>query len=204
MTNNDIFYGTVFAAENPLPLILCSVLTGALLGIVLDSASLLERIFGKNRIIRFFVDFLSVLTAYLFLFVCALNFNNGMVRWYHVFFSFVSYKVYKKTLSHIILKILDMLCAAVRKICSAVSAVTAFAARPVRAVFAAASKAYGRAEAKHCRRVSENLYKKEKLKFTKAAGRGFGLVGDNLPRNDGDNKWKIKKSENRQRLQFYL
>ena len=203
MLENDFFAGTVFGFENPVPLMLFALFTGIAAGLFFDMMSLTVKLFGVNRIIIFFTDFFTVLSGYLFLFCCALNYNNGEIRWYHILFCAAGYKIYKYTLSSAVLKAIGFIYNIVEK---ALLYLLRLILKPIKLFESYILKA-NKKISNYCRKQQiKKSYKREKKKFAKAASAGFGLfmVLKNDDINDGEKKkWKTKGSVNSQPVQFF-
>ena len=109
MMTGEIFKNTVFDASEPFSLMVLALITGALLGMSFDISNTLQKLIGKNAVFVFAADMLSVVCAYLFLFVCALDVNDGILRWHHLLFAFLGMLFYRKTISKIFTALLDLL-----------------------------------------------------------------------------------------------
>ncbi len=190
MTNSDIFKNTVFDHINPFPMLICSVLAGILLGMMLDVFSLTERFFGKNRIIIFFTDMISVVFSYLFLFVCAYNFNCGMIRWYCVVISLGALRIQRRLMSKPFLKLCAFLINTVEKILKIASKILCF---PTKKLFGLSVFVYRKAAKKTLSLSRWQAYLYEKNKIAARAADGFGLA----PRVKEEKEWKKTKRTSR-------
>ncbi len=190
MTNSDIFKNTVFDHINPLPMLLCSVVAGILLGMMLDVFSLTERFFGKNRIIIFFTDMISVVFSYLFLFVCAYNFNCGMIRWYCVVISLGALRVQRRLMSKPFLKLCGFLISTVEKTLKIALKILYF---PIKRLFGLSVFVYRKAAKKTLSLSRKRAYLYERNKIAARAADGFGLV----PRTKEEKEWKRTERTNR-------
>ena len=203
MTNSDIFKNTVFDHASPLPMLMCSVLAGILFATLIDAFSLTERFFGKNKIIRFLTDLLAVIFSYLFLFVCAYNFNNGIIRWYCIVALLIAVKVHRSAVSRQLLKILNFLADITQKLFSFLLSVVLY---PLRKIYSALVKSYRFAAQKIAVAKRNAFYKKEKHKISSRANNGFGLapiLKEEKEWNRTEKTKRVKKSASRRRLRFF-
>lgn len=190
MRNSDIFKNTVFDHINPFPMLVCSVVAGLLFGVLIDFFSLSERFFGRNRIITFFTDIVSVITTYLFLFVCAYNFNCGIIRWYCVVIAFATFRFYRKTLSLPFLSVCGFLFDTAGK---AVSFLIKTLSIPIKKLFDLCVAIYRKFRKISFEVSRKNIYLHEKTRISQMALAGFDLV----PSLKEEKKWKRTKRTNR-------
>ncbi len=199
---NDIIFGGVFERHNALPMLLCALAAGVVCGLFTDIFGVGEKFFGKNPVLSFFSDFLAVLSAYIAIFVCALNFNDGVVRWYHVVVVFIGYKAYLHMFSALVKRVLDIICSVVQKLLKL--AVLLFII-PLKFLYGIAKVLLLKPLEKLLRFISYKAQKtvknykftKEHKKYSRLAFSGFGLTG-NVCFNEEDNikngKQKDRKS----------
>ncbi len=188
MTNSDIFKNTVFDHISPFPMLVCSVAAGLLLGMMLDVFSLTERFFGKNRIISFFTDAIAVVLTYLFLFVCAYNFNCGLIRWYCLVFCLVVLRLQRKLMSKPFLKLCDFLLCALEKALNLASKLLSF---PIKKLFSLCVFVYRKTAKRTVAFLRNRAYIHERNKIASSAGMGFGLMTQ--PKEEKEWK-KIKRT----------
>lgn len=162
----------VFLAEKPLPMLAASFVIGIGVSLCIDILSN-ERTFGSKPVFRFFTDFFSVIAAYFMEFLCALNFNNGIIRWYHAASLFLAVFLYKKLLSEYVVLVLNITISAITKmlefIIKYIALILKFITLPVLSVYAKTNHAIYR---KH----AENKFKKYRKAYFALASRGFYLV----------------------------
>ena len=171
--NDTIFKGTVFDSANPVPMLICSFVIGFFAGMLFDTFSLTEKIFGKNRVIKFFTDAVSFLVSYLMLFICAYNYSFGIIRWYCYVFCLAGFKAYKKSLSAVYLKTADIAFGVVGK---TIRLLLRILKKPILAFCRLAVSAYRRFKKKWCGFCAGKRYAKEKKNYENSAAHGFYLV----------------------------
>lgn len=93
---------------------------GVILGMLYDVFRVKRRLFGSNALVLFFDDLIfSMLALTCFLFTVFVV-NNGIFRWFEVFFCLVGFCLYSATISKIVIAIFfwvaDLLRAVVKKI----------------------------------------------------------------------------------------
>lgn len=187
MTTNDFFKDTVFSASNPLALMVCAVIVGVLFGVFKDLMKIPERLFGKNAVLIFVSDFIGIVFAYLFMFVCALNFNHGIIRWYHFVMSFFALFVYKNTLSSAVVLVLDRLCCLVGRVAGLIIKIIIY---PVNLIKKVLEAFYNKTSVMISCYIRKRRYEKKRIKYYKSASKGFGL----LPYKKGEKKNNVKKT----------
>ena len=173
MTTSDIFKNTVFDHISPFPMIVCSVAAGILLGMMFDVFSLTERFFGKNRIIIFFTDVISVILTYLFLFVCAYNFNGGIIRWYCVVLCLAFLRLQRKLISKPFLKLCNLVLGITEKTLKLASKILGF---PTKKLFSFCVFVYRKTAKRTVVFLRNRAYIHERNRIVSRAGRGFGLA----------------------------
>lgn len=175
MMENEFFKGTVFFSADPLPLLLMSLAVGGLSGFLRDLLDLFCRLVGKNRAAVFFADLFSVLFCYSALFVCALNEENGILRWYHAVLAIIGFRLYRTLFSPSVQKILSFLLSLIRH---AVQALLF----PLRLLAGYAAKLSDKRRASAHLRREKREYEKSKKSWLRLASRGF----DCLPPRTGE------------------
>ncbi|MBE6623097.1 MAG: hypothetical protein E7621_02810 [Ruminococcaceae bacterium] len=190
MTTGDFFKDTVFSSSNPFALMLCAAITGILFGVFKDVMKIPEKLIGKNSVLIFASDFSGIVCAYLFVFICALHFNHGIIRWYHPVISAVFLFVYKKTVSKAVVWFFDKLCGLVIKILQTVYKLFMY---PVNLIKKLLQKLYDRASVFIILFVQKRKYDKKRVKYHKSASTGFNLV----PYKKGEHKNNVKKTRSR-------
>ena len=198
MTSSDIFKNTVFDHPEPFSMLVCSLVAGLILRMLVDVFSVTEKYLGKNMILCFFADFFSVVGAYLFLFVSAYNFNNGIIRWYCIAICIAGYCIFRKFISKPFIKCI----VCVADICGKIfSFVTKLLFLPAKKFYRLLIVVYRRMLSL-VRSLSRNrAYKREKNKVSASAERGFFLA----PHLKEEKEWnrtkiqkRVKRLENRQ------
>lgn len=165
----------VFLPEKPLPMLISSFIVGIVLSLCLDIFSG-KRISGSNSAIRFFTDLVSVLLSYFIEFLCALNFNNGIIRWYHIAVLVVAVLLYKKFLSVYVVSTFDLVYIAVTKIIKLIIRCITFLLKTIVSPFFAI---YKRASVVITKKCDENNYNKYKKAYISLACAGFYLADIN-------------------------
>ncbi len=182
---DDFFKDTVFDASEPFSLMVLALIAGALLGASFDISKTLQKLIGKNAVFVFTADMLSVICAYLFLFVCALDLNDGILRWHHLLFAFLGLLFYKKTLSKAVTTLLGFVVYAFGVIAKTASGIALY---PI----ALAKKYIIRLSKKLYTAISEHIKKKEfknaLKKHTAASAIGFEVVPYIREENKKDGK----------------
>jgi hypothetical protein len=187
MTTGDFFKDTVFSASNPVALMLCAAITGILFGVFKDVMKIPEKLLGKNPVIIFVSDFSAIICAYLFMFICALDFNHGIIRWYHTVIFSVFLFVYKKTVSKAVVLFFDKLCGLLIKILRIVYKLFMY---PVNLIKKLSQKLYNSISKYIILFVQKRKFDKKRVKYQKSAATGFGLV----LYKKGENKNNVKKT----------
>lgn len=199
MTEINTAESGIFAPEHPLPFIIYAAVLGVVLAFCFDFFSLGDRLFGRNKVILFFTDLLSVISAYFLLFAGALHYNDGIIRWYHAASVISGYRLYKRVLSHSVKILLDKAYSVLEKIIKTAFAVLIF---PIKLLSGFSVKLYRSFVRVSGVVATEALYKKEKNKFAVSARHGFGMnyhLADNKHKNKKGRSetkgWKTKRSE---------
>lgn len=164
--------GGVFLAEKPLPMLVASFITGIAVSFCIDVFSN-SRIAGNKPVLRFFTDFFSVTAAYFAEFLCALNFNNGIIRWYHAASLFLAVFLYKKFLSEFVINAVNLVLSMALKLILEIGKCAVMILKTVVSpVFVLCSET-GRAVYK---KMCEHKFKKYRKVYFDLASRGFYLV----------------------------
>lgn len=152
---------------------LCTAFAGIFTGILFDLLSVTDRLFGENRVIVFLKDFFTVVAGYLLMFICALHFNNGILRWYHPVLAFAGLRLYRRLFSKTVLRLIHFLYTVIEKVLRFIIGVLMKPAAGAARICVRLYRAYLKRRA---RRKQENSYQKEKRKFTSCASAGFHLA----------------------------
>ena len=194
MIPSDLPVFGVFAADDPLPMLMCAFAVGFFIGIFCDIAKTGFSYFGSNKVLCFFADMFCVCGAYIFLFVCALNFFDGIIRWYHVLLLFCGYRTYFSTLSRPVVFVTG----AVRNlVCKLISSVMHVILVPIRLIAEAAHKWSHLISEKYQHIKKENTFKREKRIMIRMASNGYF---EDLPCvEDFNNKIKKDKKHGKQK-----
>ncbi len=91
---DELFLQSVFSVDAQLPLIAFSFVIGVVSVFCIDVFSAVAVVFASNKAISFFFDLIIVVVSYLFIFVSALNYNNGIIRWYDMVACFAGMNIY--------------------------------------------------------------------------------------------------------------
>lgn len=82
-------------------------IVGFALGIIYDTFKIKRKIFGSLFI--FFDDFLFMIISSIVFVFSVFAFNNGILRWYEVFFLILGFIVYRITLSMLIMSLFEFI-----------------------------------------------------------------------------------------------
>ena len=112
---------------------------GILLGMVYDVFKIKRKMFGSFYIILFFDDFLFWIISAVSFILGIFVLNNGIFRWYELFFCIIGFIFYRLTLSKLIMPVFEFLIRiikrALRFVFKLLSTPLKFAFKPVKILF---------------------------------------------------------------------
>jgi len=176
MTSSDVFKNTVFDHPEPFSMLICSLAAGMLLRMLVDIFSVAEKCFGKNKVLCFFTDFFSIVGVYLFLFVCAYNFNNGIIRWYCIAICLAGYSIFRRLASKPFVKSLGYVTGVCEKL---LSYIIRFLKFPAKRLYGFSVAFYRRTFMLLHALIRKRAYNREKNKVSAFAASGF-LIAPHL------------------------
>lgn len=189
MTNHELFPDNVFFPNDQLPMFLMALVIGAVTGILRDFLTLRRHMFGENRVMDFLCEFVTVLFSYAVLFLCALNENHGIIRWYHAGSDALGYALYRKSVSQVVCRVLDAAAHLLGKLFHSVFSAVAF---PLKKLAHAAEKVYVARRKQAEMRAGQRLYTRTKREFCHSAARGFDLVTAKEERKEWKKRTEVK------------
>lgn len=166
---NELLKGTVFFSVNPIPLLLLALTVGMITGFLRDISALFCRLSGENRAAIFFADLFSVLFAYSALFVCALNKENGVLRWYHIALAGIGLSFYRTVFSSLVQKILFFLLDRIKRLLH-------FLFLPLLFLIGRTEKNFERLKKQSLLHKKKRQYKTAKKQWLRLAARGFDCI----------------------------
>lgn len=162
----------VFLPEKPLPMLIASFIIGVIVSICLDIVSN-KYVFAEKGVLRFFSEFLAVVCAYFAEFICALDFNNGIIRWYHAVTLFLAVFLYRRFLSKYVVLTLDFIFSLIKNFLRLMAKYLLLILKIITApVFAI----YRKLIFVFCKKRADMRYKKYRKAYFTLASSGFYLV----------------------------
>ena len=104
-------------------------------GVLFDLFKIKRMIFGNSSLLLFFDDvFFSVFSVINFI-VIVFAFNYGIVRWYEFFACFIGFVVYRKTISKLLLILLEFIICKFKKLLNKLLSLIIFPLKTVIIIF---------------------------------------------------------------------